>query len=106
MKMQKTLFAGLLTGTLLALGTAPVFAHDRDYDGDRWEHHHRHHDHRGWGWGYGYRPAYVPAPPVVYEQAYVAPPPRVVYREAYPVYRSEPAITVGIGLPPIVIPLR
>ena len=106
-------FSAALSAALLTVGALPAsaFAHERGWrDHDRYERHGRHHSHdRHWrhesrtSWYYDapvvYAPAYVSAPPV-----YMAPPPPVVYRPAYPVYRSEPAITIGI--PPLVIPLR
>ncbi len=76
------------------------------------------HGHRGWDddWGrYEYRPHhhhpyYRPAPVVVYPPYaapyYAPPPPRVVYEPTY-YYPPRPAgVTIGVNVPPIVIPLR
>jgi hypothetical protein len=101
----KTLIAAALTGT--ALFTAlPALAHDGGWDryDDRghghWRHHHHHRHHRHYV-EYDrvvvrerpvYRSYYAPAAPVYY-----APP---------PVRYADPAVVVGVSLPPVVIPLR
>ena len=105
MKKTTTILAAALAGTLLCLAGSPAYAHGRDHDDDRWEHRHD----RGWKHGHD-RYYYYDRGPVVYAPTYYAPPPPpVVYRPApvyYGGYRPEPAITIGVGIPPIVIPLR
>lgn len=105
MKKTATILATILTGAVLGLSAGNALADGRGHDHDRWEH--RHHDH---GWKHGHdRYYYYDRGPVVYAPAYFAsPPPPVIYRPApaYYGYRPEPAITIGVGIPPIVIPLR
>ena len=115
MKLLSKTSLGLIAA-LAGLALAPAAsAHDRDWDHD----HDRGHGH-GWGhykheryWGgYGWAPrpvyvrerVYAPAP-VVVERAYYPPPAPVYYAQpAY--YPARPAITIGVNIPPIVIPLR
>lgn len=103
MKKITAIVAAALAGPLLLSGTT-AFAgghghgrHDRHYDHHEWKHHHHHHRHYDRGPAVFYTPGY-----------YAPPPPPVVYRPApaYYGYPPEPAITIGVGIPPIVIPLR
>ncbi len=104
-----------LIAALAGLAFAPVVsAHDRDWDD------HGHNHGRGHGWGHherhwdAYRPAprpvvvreriYAPPRPVIIEHAYYPQPAPVYYERPY--YASRPAVTIGINIPPIVIPLR
>ncbi len=110
-----------LIAALAALMVAPIAsAHggrdwDRDHGRGHGRGHHKHERHWDNQWE-GYRVA--PRPVVVRERVYVPPPRPVVVRErAYyyqqpawyapaPVYAGGPAITIGVNVPPIVIPLR
>ncbi|WP_341676889.1 hypothetical protein [Niveibacterium sp. SC-1] len=108
--VQRILCASLLG--IAALGAAgQALAHDRDYGYD-------HHRHEHWRpappppprWGHGphyYREGWYPAPvvierPVVYRERsyYYAPPPPPRY------YAPPPGITIGVSVPPIIIPFR
>lgn len=104
MKKSASLITAAIVGTLLSLAGTSALAHGRDHDRGGWEQ--RHHDH---GWKHGHDRYYYERGPVVYAPAYYAPPPPppVVYQPAYYGYRpAAPAITIGVGIPPIVIPLR
>lgn len=104
LRRKIALAIGLLASTL------PGFAH-ADRDDYRWrepyrEHHHRHHY-----YGYG-APIIVEQAPIVverprvyrrYEERYIIERP---YYPAYPVYRSDPSVVIGVNIPPLVIPLR
>lgn len=110
--VQRLLCAGLLG--IAALGAAgQASAHD-------WDHRHGHEHwqpapppppgwrHEGWRGGpHYYRQGWYPAPvvverPVVYRERsyYYAPPPPPRY------YAPPPGITIGVSVPPIVIPFR
>lgn len=105
----KTLIAAALAGAALMTAVPASAGGDWDGDGHReWRgghhHHHRHdhhrHHHKHWS-SHHYeervivreRPVYYPAP-----ASYYAPPPRY--------YPRNPAIVVGVDIPPLVIPLR
>ena len=88
-------------GLLTAAGTA-LADHDhhgrRGWDGDRDRYEYRHPHYRP--------PYYGPAPVVVYPPYYAPPPPRVVYGPTY-YYPPQPAgVSIGVNVPPIVIPFR
>jgi hypothetical protein len=105
------LLVALFAGSALLVAPAPAQArHDR---------HEWRHDHRGYGPPHGHarghhKPMYVKKvvvmrPPVhrtvvVHEHHYHAYPPAYVYPA--PVYSRDPAIVIGVSVPPIVIPLR
>jgi hypothetical protein len=112
MKLLSKTSVGLITALLAGLAIAPAAsAHDRDWDRDGYGHG------RGHGWGHykherywdGYR--WAPRTVVVREGYYAPPPPPVVYYPPAPVYYAQsyparPAITIGVDIPPIIIPLR
>lgn len=109
--MTKTasFLAATLVGATLLVPAADAFAGHRDWNEEHrewhqdneWRHHRpRHHHHH-----------HYQRPYVVYEQSYYVPappPPPVVYRPSYysPAYYSDPAVTIGVSIPPLVIPLR
>lgn len=109
MKKTASYLAAAFVGAALLAPVASAEAHDR---GERHEwrhdngwhhghhkHHHHHHRHQS-NVHYG-------SSTVIYQQPYyVAPPPPVVYRPAYYGYGPEPAVTIGVSIPPLVIPLR
>lgn len=112
----KALIAAALAGTALLTALPASAGGDWDRDdhhewrggppGHGWGHHHHGH------WGPRYyeerivvreRPVYYPAP------VYYAPPPAPVYYAPAPApryYPRNPAIVVGVDIPPLVIPLR
>lgn len=94
--MKSSALAFFVTLALLAV---PAVAHENGHHWERHSHDHQGHwKHRGPGYRYDQ--------PMVIYRPYYAPPPAVVYQPAYYGYRTEPVITIGVGLPPIVIPLR
>ena len=113
----RRMIAALTCGGLLALGAAPAQA-GRDHDGwrDRYEQRHeRRHDyrhqhwvdrgwHRGHAIGHGHRHHHPGA--VVHNHYYGAP------YAAWPSYgyprhySRDPAVVIGVDIPPLVIPLR
>lgn len=108
-----------LAGALLLLSTGAAHA-DRDHWRDRahreWRHPDKyHHDHRRWD-PPGHRRDYrddrdYGRRPIVIREHYITP--RYIDRDIYHYYppapryyRRDPAITIGVDVPPIVIPLR
>ncbi|MGC3964199.1 MAG: hypothetical protein QM803_12985 [Rhodocyclaceae bacterium] len=95
------------TSTLLPMA---AFAHDRDHGhGPRYDRHERYDRYYGGPRVVERTVVYRPAPPpVVYRERIYREP--VVYQEPVyvapvPVY-GRPAVTIGVSLPPIVIPIR
>lgn len=101
-----SLVTALLCGGLLA-GATPALAHGDRYDrDDGWRErgrgwgHHKHHHHR-----YG-------PDTVVRERVIIRERPRYYEQRSYyydapaPVYRRDPAVVIGVQVPPLVIPLR
>lgn len=95
----RTLAAALLCGAL-TLGAGAAHA-DRDHwrhPGKGWKHHHHH-----------YHPDTV-----IRERVIIRERPRYYERHYYPapayypapVYRRDPAVVIGVQIPPLVIPLR
>ena len=106
MKKHTTALVATLAGAFLFLSGSSAFADGRDHDRGRdWER--SHYDNRDWGHDRHHH-HYDRGPAVVYATPYYAPPPPpVIYQPAYyGGYRPAPAVTIGIGLPPIVIPFR
>ncbi|QDF95854.1 hypothetical protein CJ010_04470 [Azoarcus sp. DD4] len=108
MKTQKVkaLIATLLCGGLL-IGGNVANAHGDRYDDDR-----RHWRHPGKGWGHHKHHFHGPDT-VVRERVIIRERPRyydrdVYYdaRPAYRAYRHDPAVVIGVQIPPLVIPLR
>lgn len=110
---SRKFFAALLCGGLLLAGSAAEARGDRDHRGRGWDdrrHEHRHHDRHHFR-GYG------DSRTVIRERVVIREAPRRYrerevreyhYTQPYPSYgyRGAPAIVIGIGIPPIVIPLR
>lgn len=102
---SKALLAALLCGGLL-VGATAAEAHGGRYDGGHWSH-------PGKGWGHQ-RHHFRGPDTIVRERVIVRERPRYYYdREVYyapaPVYRhyrAEPAVVIGVQIPPLVIPLR
>ncbi|MFA9441104.1 hypothetical protein ACDA63_15825 [Uliginosibacterium sp. sgz301328] len=94
------------TSTLLPMA---AFAHDRDHDRGRGPRYERYDRYYGGPRVVERTVVYRPAPPVVYRERIYREP--VVYQEpvyvapVVPVY-GRPAVTIGVSLPPIVIPIR
>lgn len=95
----------LLCGGLLA--ALPAQAHGDRYDrGDRAEWRHRH-------WGHPHRHHFHGRETVVRERVIIRERPRYYEEEvryyerpAYRAYRHDPAVVIGVQIPPLVIPLR
>ena len=122
---MKTTTAGkwlaALAGALLLLSGGVAHAdrdHWRDRDHREWRQPDRHHDHRRWD-PPGHRRDYrdyrdyrgYDDRPIVIRERHIAP--RYIDRDLYyypapppRYYRRDPAITRGVDVPPIVIPLR
>ncbi|MCL2657942.1 MAG: hypothetical protein FWD62_11110 [Betaproteobacteria bacterium] len=99
MKMLTRISLSLITAVA---GLASVPAASADPGGRAW------HDR-----GHHYRPVFVRnhiivprAPAIVYGEPYYYPPVPIYYTPFPPVYSRSPAITIGVAIPPIVIPLR
>lgn len=90
----------LLCTGLLAAGSAQAHG-NRGHAGPEYRGHHYGHPHRH-GHGHGPRMFHAPPPYAAYG---IAPYP---YRAPVPVYRSyrEPAVVIGVDIPPLVFPLR
>jgi len=102
------LVAALLCGSLLAGATAAEARGDRDdrrWDRHEYKHHHKHRHDRGWDERRIYRERVIVhrAPPR-YRETVV----HHYYEPSYRPYRysGAPAITIGVDIPPLVIPLR
>lgn len=87
-------------------GLAIMPAASADPGGRAW------HD-RGHDWGRHNRPVFVRnpiivprSPVIVYGGPFYYPPVPIYYSPFPPVYARSPAITIGVAIPPIVIPLR
>lgn len=101
-KLTTTLLAVALGAAAMSV-TVPASARDND---DRWEHrgHGRGHAKHGNQHYYGRE--------VIHERVIVQQPPHVVYeRQGYygppaHYYRRDPAIVIGVDVPPLVIPLH
>lgn len=116
--LARKLLTVLLCGGLLATTATAQARGDRDdYRGDRYSHQYKHHykhdhkrhyrhDSRRWSDRRGYREkVIVHRGPPRYRET-------VIHHHYAPPYRSygygryDPAITIGVDIPPIVIPLR
>ncbi len=112
---MRNVFLALLCGSALAMSGGVAQADDdRGHRGKAWghskhdrKHHARKHGHRHWGKHTVYRervivreaPRYVRAPrPVVHKHYYSSPRPYA--------HSRDPAILIGVHIPPVVIPLR
>lgn len=97
------LFAAMFAGanSAWAHGDGHGHGHGHGHWDHRWGHDGWRHHHHGW---HGHGPVVVRE----YRSYYYAPPPAPVYYEPAPVYYypSRPAVTIGVSVPPIVIPLR
>lgn len=97
---MKTRIRITLTAVLGALALAAstgALAHDRG----------RHDGHRGHGWGHvrhHYAHHHYHRHQVIRERVIVRQPPPVYYERR--AYYAQPAIVIGVDLPPLVVPLR
>lgn len=107
-KLRPLLAAALIGGTFALAG--PAFAHgDRHDRGPGWgehRHHHKHH-HRQHHHRHGRDTVYYGAPVVIQQPPPVIMPRTVYYEPAY-YYppRRDPALVIGVDIPPLVVPLR
>lgn len=101
--MVTLLCGGLLAGAGAAEARGDRYDDDRHYGrhpGHNWKHHRHHHYHGG-------------PETVVRERVIIRERPRYYDREtyydyapAYRPYRPDPAVVIGVQIPPLVIPLR
>lgn len=102
MMKYRPLLAAALFGALTFGIATPSLAHGDRYEppGHGWGHHKHHHKHRHHHHRHGRDVVYYGAPVMVPQPAY--------YPAPYPYYpvRRDPAVVIGVDVPPLVIPLR
>lgn len=102
--IARTLFA-VAAGALALTAATGAYAHGDDdhWRGRGWGHHKHHHDWRDDHRRYYDGPTVIRERVIVHDEPVVIAAPRY-YEPRY--YRRDPAVVIGVDIPPLVIPLR